>query len=88
MIIYTKCFLSDRKSKEVLKRMEEGKKAGKDVKIQTFKRRFIDRFSCVDTPEKPYIIKNFWIAGEIIYIKSGFNYKTIAFNDLLQVEII
>lgn len=50
-------------------------------------RRFIDRFSCVDTPLKPFTLGGFWIAGDIIYFKNGFTVKTIGFDDIDKITI-
>ena len=87
MVLYEKSFLSDRKAKTILSQLEGAQKAGKEIKIQTFTRRFINSFSCIDTPEKPFILYNFWVSGELIYTKAGFNYKTIGFDNILKIEI-
>lgn len=87
MILYKRIPANIGKEKEILKQVEEAGKQKKEIILHTFTRRFIDRFSCVDYPEKPFKLSNFWVSGGIIYIKAGFNYKTISFDNIQQIEI-
>ena len=88
MLLYEKSIETIGKEKEVLKQLDNARNEHKEIKVQTFTRHFIDRFSCIDHLNKPFILNNnFWVSGSLIYIKSGFNYNTISFDDIQKIEI-
>lgn len=88
MLLYEKSIETIGKGKEVLKQLDNARNEHKEIKVQTFTRHFTSKFSCIDHLEKPIKLNNnFWVSGSIIYIKSGFNYKTISFDDIQKIEI-
>lgn len=87
MLLYEKSIETTGKEKEVLKQLYNFRNENKEIIVQTFTRHFTSKFSCIDHLEKPIKLNNFWVSGSLIYIKSGFNYRTISFDDIQKIEI-
>lgn len=51
-------------------------------------RRFIDSFSCIDTPVKPFTLNNFTVSGGLIYYKkSRFEWCSFSVDDIDQIQL-
>ncbi len=60
----------------------------KPVTFYTRTRRFIDKFTCVDTDNKPFTLKRFVCHGGLIYFKKNeFEWGNISMDDITKVEI-
>jgi hypothetical protein len=60
----------------------------KKVTFYTHTRNFIDRFTCIDHPDKPITLEKFFLnSGLIYYKKNQFEWKTISLDDIDKIEI-
>ena len=58
----------------------------RSITIHTFTRLYRDRFSCVDTPNKPITLNNFVCSGGLIYYKeNAYSWKTISFDEISAI---
>lgn len=60
---------------------------GKPLTIHTFTRRFIDKFKCIDTPNKPITLKGNYVlnGGLIYYRKNTFEWRTISLDEVSAI---
>ena len=58
----------------------------KPIEIHTFSRRFLDKYKCVDTPNKPILLDSFTLHGGLIYYKKNrFEWLTISFDEIQAI---
>ncbi len=58
------------------------------VKFFTRSRRFIDRFTCIDTDLKPFTLKSFVTSGDLVYYqKNRFEWSNICIDDITKIVI-
>lgn len=60
----------------------------KPVTLYTRTRMFLDRFTCVDKPNKPVTLEGSVLHGGLIYYKiNNFEWRTISLDDVIKIEI-
>lgn len=60
----------------------------KPVTLYTRTRTYLDRFTCIDKPNKPVTLKNSVLHGGLIYYKvNSFEWRTISLDDVVKIEI-
>jgi len=58
------------------------------VTFYTRTRRFIDNFTCIDTPNKPLTLENFTVSGGLVYYKiNRFVWRTISIDDIDKITL-
>jgi hypothetical protein len=58
----------------------------KAIIIHPFTRRFIDKYRCIDTPEKPITLNRFTLHGGLIYYKrNAYDWKTISLDRVTAI---
>ena len=62
--------------------------AGKAIKIYTRTRHYIGDYKAIDQPNAPIILKSFFRSGGIIYSRSGYNTKSISYDDITRIVIL
>lgn len=59
----------------------------KPVTFYNRQRRFIDKYTCIDTELKPITLNNFVCSGGLIYYKKDrFNWLDFSVEDILKIE--
>ena len=62
---------------------------GDAIRVYTFSRRFIDKYSCIDTPLPPITLTRFNLQGGLIYYKkTAFDWRTISMDNVNRIEVI
>ena len=58
------------------------------VTFYTHTRRYIDKFRCIDTPNKPITLDNFTVSGGLIYYKiNAFEWRNISLDDVEKITL-
>lgn len=60
--------------------------AHKPIKIYTRTRHYIGDFKAIDHDNPPIILKSFYISGDLIYYRSGYNTGTIGHDEVIRIE--
>lgn len=91
MIEFKKTFGADHSAdfaifKELLKEAEGSKQS---IVLHTHICQVRDRYSCVDIPQKPVTLSNWWMQGGILYYKKGeFGYGCFSFDEIDSVTVV
>jgi hypothetical protein len=88
MKTYTNGIFNSKNYIELVTALLDAERTKTPVKFYTRNRAFIDRFTCVDTPNKPFILENFTTHGGLIYYKrNAFDWKTISIDEIIKIEL-
>lgn len=66
----------------------DAERTRKPITLHTHERRMIDRYACIDTPQKPITLRHYMLHGGLIYWKRNqFEWQNVSVDDIDQVEI-
>lgn len=88
MKTYNNGFYNSKEYIELKTALLDAERTKTPVTFYTRNRSYIDRFTCIDTNNKPLTLKNFNCHGGLIYYKRDqFNWCNISIDDIVKIEM-